>query len=166
MKLSFIIRCFLGLLFIYASIDKIRFPQEFLKVLYNYRIFPDLLLNPIAIILPWLELFTGLCLLTGLFMEGAIILINVLLVGFFLIIFIDMIRGINVECGCFNLKENSSARISMLWYLIRDAFLLTMSIYLIKTISKKKEEVIHENSSCRKHRNAWKCLQESIFREI
>ncbi|RLB08987.1 MAG: hypothetical protein DRG39_08120 [Deltaproteobacteria bacterium] len=138
MKLSLFIRWILGLLFIYASIDKIRYPQEFLKILYNYRIFPDIILNPIVIILPWLELITGVCLLTGLFMEGAVLLINLLLISFFLIILVDMLKGINIECGCFNLTENPSAKNSMLWYLIRDAFLISMATYLMKDIWKKK----------------------------
>jgi len=137
MKLSYVIRWILGILFIYASIDKIRYPTEFVKIIYNYQIFPEIVINPIAIILPWLELFLGIFLISGILMRGAILLTNVLLLSFFLIILIDMIRGINVECGCFNLAENPSAKVSMLWYLIRDGILLTMAVYLIVSIFKK-----------------------------
>lgn len=139
MKPSIVIRCVLGLLFIYASIDKIAYPYIFLKILYNYRIFPDIALSPITIILPWLELFTGICLVTGFFIEGAVLLANMLLSGFFLIILVDLIRGINVECGCFNLTADPSARNSMLWYLIRDVFLILMAVYLFKDLWKKEK---------------------------
>ena len=137
MRLSFIIRCALGLVFVYASIDKIRHPQEFLNVIYNYRIFPDVLLCPIAIVLPWLELTAGICLITGIFMEGAVLLATLLLISFFLIILTNLIRGINIECGCFNLHGNPSVRSSMLWYLVRDALLILMSGYLIQGLWKK-----------------------------
>ena len=139
MRPSFIIRCILGLIFIYASIDKIRYPYEFLKVIYNYRIFPDALLSPIAIILPWLELLLGIALITGLFIEGAVLLTSLLLISFFLIILVNLIRGINIECGCFNLKANPAARDSMFWFLIRDLFLLSMAGYLMQDLWRKEK---------------------------
>ena len=138
MKLSYIIRCLLGILFIYASIDKIRYPDEFLRVVYNYHILPEILINPVVIILPWLELFIGMSLISGILIEGSSFLVGILFISFFLGILINIIRGMNIECGCFNLKENPSAKISMIWYLVRDGFLLIMSIYLMLSIFKNR----------------------------
>ncbi len=134
-KVTFL-RLFLGAVFIYASLSKIRFPLDFLKVVYNYRLFPDTLSNLIAIVLPWLELFLGICLISGFMLEGAILLVNILLISFFLAILLNTIRGMNVECGCFDLKENPSARISMIWYLIRDGILVITGLYLFKEVKR------------------------------
>jgi len=130
MKKYLILRALLGLIFIYASVGKIIHPEKFVQVLINYRLFPDISLNLIAIILPWLELFTGLSLLTGVFLEGGLIWSNILLMAFFLAIFINFLRGLNIECGCFNLKASFSSKYTMLWYMIRDMALLIISLYL------------------------------------
>jgi len=140
MKLSYILRYFLGIVFIYASIDKIHYPDKFLKILVNYRLVPDIFLNPIAIILPWLELLIGISLITGIFLEAGILWANILLIIFFTALFIDFLRGININCGCFNLDTNPTARYSMLWYLIRDLFLILISIYLLYDMFKKWRE--------------------------
>ena len=130
MKKHLVLRLFLGLIFLYASIGKIIYPEKFVQILTNYRLFPDISLNLIAIILPWLELFVGLSILTGIFLEGGLIWSNILLVAFFLAIFINFLRGLNIECGCFNLNANSSSKYTMMWYMIRDMVLLLISLYL------------------------------------
>ncbi len=130
MKKYLILRLFLGLIFIYASIGKIIHPEKFVQVLINYHLFPDISLNLIAIIIPWLEFFTGLSILTGIFLEGGLIWSNILLVAFFLAIFINFLRGLNIECGCFDLNANPSSKYTMMWYIIRDMVLLLISLYL------------------------------------
>ncbi len=139
MKLSYILRLFLGALFIYASIDKIRFPEKFLKILYNYHLLPDLLLNPTAIILPWLECVVGVSLVTGILLEGGIIWANLLLLIFFLALMIDYLRGMNINCGCFNLDQNPSAQYHMLWYLLRDLLLMSIATYVGWDLFKKRK---------------------------
>ena len=139
MKISYILRLLLGVLFIYASIDKIKSPEKFLKILYNYQLLPYMLLNPIAIILPWLECIVGISLITGIFLEGGVIWANLLLIIFFLALLIDFLRGMNINCGCFNLSQNPSAQHNMLWYLLRDLFLMSIAMYIGWDLFKKRK---------------------------
>ena len=123
MKLA-ALRIFLGILFLYASIDKILYPAAFAEVVYNYRILPDEMIHVAAVVLPWLELLLGLFLIFDLWLPGAVLLANALFMIFFASIAFNAVRGLDVECGCFT-QEGASA--SPVYYLIRDAFFLLLS---------------------------------------
>ncbi len=75
-------RLILAGIFIYASLDKIAHPAAFAKDVYNYQILPDALINLTALVLPWLELFLGLCLLAGIWLPGAVLTVSGLLIVF------------------------------------------------------------------------------------
>ena len=98
------IRVLLGVIFIYASYDKILDPGKFARDIANYHIIPFGLENLIAIILPWLELFIGIGLIAGLMVDGASMISGGLMTIFILFILQATLRGFNIECGC-GLKE-------------------------------------------------------------
>ena len=95
------LRFFLGGIFLYASWDKILHPEAFAEAIYNYRILPDFLINFSALVLPWLELFLGICIISGLWLPGAVFLVNLLMAIFFGALIFNLARGLNVQCGCF-----------------------------------------------------------------
>ena len=80
--LLLVARLIVGAVFIYVSIDKILHPAAFATAVYNYQILPGFLLNPTAIVLPWLELILGLFLVIGLFREGSVCIAMVLMLVF------------------------------------------------------------------------------------
>ena len=102
--LILVIRILLGIIFLYASYDKIMDPGKFARSIANYHIVPFGLENSIAIILPWLELFIGVGLIAGIMVDGAAGITGSLLVIFILLILQAILRGFNIECGC-GLKE-------------------------------------------------------------
>ena len=102
--LILLIRCLLGLVFVYASYDKILDPGKFARDIANYHIVPFGLENSIAIVLPWLELLIGAGIILGIFIDGSIVLSGSFLILFIFMIFQAMMRGFNIECGC-GLKE-------------------------------------------------------------
>ena len=102
--LILVIRILLGIIFLYASYDKIMDPGKFARSVANYHIVPFGLENSIAIILPWLELFIGVGLIAGIMVDGAAGITGSLLVIFILLILLAILRGFNIECGC-GLKE-------------------------------------------------------------
>lgn len=124
------IRLFLGILFIYAGIDKIIHPAAFAKAVYNYQILPDFLINLAAIVLPWLELIIGVFLILRLWLPGAVLLSNILLAAFFGALVFNMARGLDIKCGCFGLAESSASGAPMGWYVVRDGIFLLLSFYL------------------------------------
>ncbi len=95
-------RVIVGVVFIYASLDKIAHPAEFAGIVNNYRILPHQLINLTAIILPWLELAAGLLLVFGLFSRGSSLIISLLLVVFIAAIGFNLARGLDFNCGCFS----------------------------------------------------------------
>ena len=102
--LTVLIRVLLGVIFIYASYDKILDPGKFARDIAIYHIIPFGLENLIAIILPWLELFIGIGLIAGLMVDGSSMISGGLMTIFILFILQATLRGFNIECGC-GLKE-------------------------------------------------------------
>ncbi|MCP4930708.1 MAG: DoxX family membrane protein, partial [Candidatus Marinimicrobia bacterium] len=72
-QIVFFFRLIIGIIFIYASIDKISHPAEFAIAIGNYHAVPFGLENMIAMVLPWLELLVGVCLIAGIMVDGAAI---------------------------------------------------------------------------------------------
>ena len=99
--LTIIFRLILGSLFIYAAIEKIIDPFGFAADIRNYEIFPTIFSNSLAIYLPWIELYCGIFLLIGVFSRSSASIIAVLLVGFMFAIIAAMIKGLDIECGCY-----------------------------------------------------------------
>ncbi len=98
----------LGLLFIYASLDKIMNPGLFAKSISNYRLLPLPLLHISAIILPWLELICGIALVINRYQRAAYTIIGGLLLVFVLAITSAMFRGLDFNCGCFSMDSEES----------------------------------------------------------
>lgn len=126
--LHFWIRLVLGVVFIVASVDKVYNPGPFAQAVYNYQILPDALINLTAIILPWLELFLGLCLVGGFWLPGAVTLANGLLLIFFGALVFNVARGLDVHCGCFSTSTDGNS--ATVWYFFRDAAFLFMGGYV------------------------------------
>ena len=131
--LTWITRLFLSGIFIYASVDKILHPADFAGAVYNYQILPDGLINLTALMLPWLELLLGICLLTGVWLPGAVLWSNGLLWTFFLALLFNHYRGLDVHCGCFPTRPDPATPPPTAWYLFRDpVFLLAGGILMFR----------------------------------
>jgi uncharacterized membrane protein YphA (DoxX/SURF4 family) len=120
-------RWILGLTFIYASYNKILLPADFAKIIYGYDLFPHALINLIAIILPFLELVAALALICGVYPRSAVLIVNTLLVAFIILLSINLIRGHEFNCGCFQL-QNSENNVSSQTTIIRDIFYLALGL--------------------------------------
>ncbi len=123
-------RLILGVVFIYASIDKIAHPAAFAEAVYNYQILPDLLINPTALVLPWLELVLGLFLITGLFREGSAFIVTALMAVFLSAMIFNLARGLDIHCGCFSTSTEGTGGAPMGWYVFRDGLFLIPALYL------------------------------------
>jgi uncharacterized membrane protein YphA (DoxX/SURF4 family) len=126
---SVIFRWAVGLIFIYASMDKLLHPSAFAVAVYNYKILPGGLINLVAITLPWLELVCGILLIMGLFPRAAALIPSLLLVVFFLALSISLYRGIDISCGCFTVSTTAD-KIGIS-YMVRDLLVFAMSIQIL-----------------------------------
>ena len=132
MKCSFgtIVRLILGLMFLVAGVMKITDPVGFFSDLLSYRVaFPEIFLRMVAVGLPWLEVITGLGLILNFWPETIRPIVAVPCLIFVLMLGQAVIRGIDLNCGCFGSGGRN-------WFerpdvaLVRAGFLLAASLYL------------------------------------
>jgi uncharacterized membrane protein YphA (DoxX/SURF4 family) len=120
-------RWVLGLIFIYASYHKIIAPADFAKIIYGYGLFPNVTINAIAIVLPFLELILGLCLISGFYPRSAALTAVALLLFFSVILAINLIHGYEFDCGCFAL-QNPAGKSSSESLIVRDLIYLGLGL--------------------------------------
>mgnify|MGYP005835664575 CR=1 FL=1 len=123
-----LIRLILGGLFIYAAVNKIADPYQFANDIRNYNLLPYYLINITALFMPWLELYCGLFLIAGLFVRAGSTLIGLMLVVFIMAIISAILRGLDIECGCYG--ELAIASRVGIKKVIEDVILLVMALYL------------------------------------
>jgi putative oxidoreductase len=93
---------------IYASYYKIVDPDSFARSIYFYHLVPGELINLMAIILPWLELLCGVALLLGVWYRGAVLWSNLLLIVFIIALASTIVRGLDIDCGCFKAGQSAT----------------------------------------------------------
>jgi uncharacterized membrane protein YphA (DoxX/SURF4 family) len=135
------VRLFLGLVFLFAAADKILHPAAFAETITNSRILPEWLIHWVAIILPWVELLLGWFLIFGIWLPGGSFLSTVLLLIFAGSVAFNMLRGLDIQCGCFSTSEKPIHGAPMLWYVLRDTAFFMLSLYLfLYTFLKKRDD--------------------------
>jgi len=122
------LRIMLGIVFVWASWNKIADPEGFALIIQNYRILPPVLVNPASLILPWIEAACGILLITGYLVKGSVFIIDILLIIFMLAFVINIFRGIDVGCGCFSLTLKETKGLYL--YVIRDLLLLCIGLWI------------------------------------
>ena len=133
LNLPLIFRVILGIIFIYASYDKILDPAGFSKNIHNFHVTPIAIENLAALIIPWLELIIGVFLIFGLFLEGTTSIIIALLVFFIIILSQAVFRGIDIHCGCFKIEADvgtTDFRIEIIKHIIEDIIFLGMALMI------------------------------------
>ena len=137
-QIVFFFRLILGIIFLYASWDKIAHPAEFAKAIGNYHAVPFGLENMIGLVLPWLELLVGFCLIAGIMVDGAAILCVIMNVVFIFAISQALARGISIDCGCFSVTTEGGDKIG-LETILRDIFYLGMSLVILYRTERRLE---------------------------
>ncbi|MFO7913953.1 MAG: MauE/DoxX family redox-associated membrane protein [Desulfotignum sp.] len=126
------IRLVMAGVFIYASIDKIIHPDLFAEAVYNYQVLPGYLVNLTALVLPWLELILGFCLLINRWMAGSSALATGLMTLFVGLTLFNLARGLDISCGCFSAAPDENP-ITVLT-LVRDISFLILSLGLARLV--------------------------------
>lgn len=149
--LILLIRIFLGGIFVIASLDKITDPQAFAHSILQYKVVGPTLAMCTATILPSLELLCGLCLILGIYSRGCELLITVMLIGFTILVFSALSRGLDISCGCFSqdpninkigyqkILENCGLIILSMWLL----FIRDQGITLLQFFEKQPDQPIN-----------------------
>ena len=132
-SVSLAARVVLGLLFLYAASLKLVDLPTFASSIEGYRITPNEWSPMIALAVPSVEVVVGLALVAGLHARGAALLSAAMLIAFSAAIAQAMVRGINIDCGCFG--ASSPQKADSLALLRNSALLLLAMAVLAKPIA-------------------------------
>jgi uncharacterized membrane protein YphA (DoxX/SURF4 family) len=103
----------LGVVFVYAGATKANVPQDFAQNIMNYHLVSESTAIVLASTLPALEIVTGLSLLLGVWRQGGLVLISLMSIIFIVALGSLIVRGINVDCGCFHQYDGVMATPAM-----------------------------------------------------
>lgn len=103
-----VFRVVLGGLFVYAGVLKVGDPLDFAQNIRNYQLVGQSLSFIAAIVLPWLEVVAGVFLIAGIWERGAALVVSGLLVFFIALTAVTMVRGLDVDCGCFGAVDRKA----------------------------------------------------------
>jgi putative oxidoreductase len=117
-----------GAVFLYAGTLKAYDPSAFLADVRSFALLPDPYAAWVALALPWIEIFSGLAIITGVHRRGGLLLLNASLLVFMAAIGQAWWRGINIHCGCFGSQQGSSDYLELLG---RDLVLLALGAWLM-----------------------------------
>ncbi len=137
--IALLCRVILGVILIYASIDKIVHPAEFAKAIGNYNVLPFGLENLLGIVLPILELLVGICLVLGIMLDGSAIIAAGMMIVFIIALSQAMIRGIDINCGCFKVTVENGGHQVGIRRIIEDFLFLGMSLMVLSRGERKWE---------------------------
>ena len=120
-------RLVLGGLFVYAGVVKVLDPLDFAQDIRNYRLVGQSLSFIAAVVLPWLEILAGVVLAAGIWTRASALIISGLLVFFILLTLVTILRGLDVDCGCFGALSRKSG----FGVILEDFGMLFMSLVLL-----------------------------------
>ena len=114
-----------------AALPKISNPDKFALAVYQYQLLPTMLVNPVAIYLPWLEISCAAALIVlPSARRGALLRVAGMLVVFTMAIAWVVIRGQAIPCGCFGGDDSAAAG---WWSLARNCGLLALTALALRS---------------------------------
>ena len=131
-----LVRWLLGALFLYMGLNKAHHPEGFLKLIHQYDLVQNhILLNLVAVGLPWFEVFCGLLLIAGVAVRGSALMLVLMLIPFTIIVLRRALtdpafRGlpfcaIKFDCGC------GTGEVFICRKLVENSFLILFSAALV-----------------------------------
>lgn len=142
--MGLLLRVYIGGVFVYASMYKINYPGEFAETIASYQLLPYWAVNLTALIMPWLELASGVLLVLGVRTKSAAAVVGGMLLLFSLVILVTLLRGIPIGCGCFTSVEEPLGW-GTLW---RDLLWLamTLQVYFFPSALQLEDQVLRSLS--------------------
>ncbi len=121
-------RWLLAVVFLSAGIPKVADPETFAKIIGAYGLLPEMLLLPVAILLPLAEIGVAIALIfgrkEGLWGAGLMLLFFILVLGY------GIQMGLDIDCGCFGPEDPEHEAFSGLRIaLVRDLLLLIPMLF-------------------------------------
>lgn len=133
--LAVAVRLLLGILLLAAGAGKVFHPEDFAQSITNYKILPPPYPMAIATVLPWTELFAGICLIAGLYFRGSSALVVILFALFTGSVLSALVRNLDIACGCFS-QDPEVGKVGWM-KIIENLGYLLLSVFLFYSKSTK-----------------------------
>ena len=129
--IALLVRFYLAWVFISACLHKLADPTSFAIDIATYQMLPLVFINPLAIILPYVELGTGIMLITGTKARAAALMVCGMMLMFMVALSHALIHGLSISCGCF--ASNAAAGSDPISWLtmMRDSAWLLLALYVV-----------------------------------
>lgn len=128
-SLPILARLILGAIFFVSGALKIPFAMDFAHNIAGYQVLPYWANILSAATLPWIEFFCGLLLILGYKIRVCSFFTTGLMVVFISAMLSAVIRGLEIDCGCFQAGKSDNP--TPLWMtMIRDLGFLILSVYV------------------------------------
>ena len=102
-----VLRVAIGVIFVVAGASKVGHAPEFAAQIAGFRLLPQAVIAPMALVLPFLEILLGGYLVVGLFTRMAAWVAVLLFAAFDGAIASAVVRGMTVSCGCFGPNDKT-----------------------------------------------------------
>jgi uncharacterized membrane protein YphA (DoxX/SURF4 family) len=132
--ISTVVRVALAVIMLWAGLAKLLHPDEALRAVQAYRIFPASIDDLVAVVLPIVEATVGILLLLGLGTRLAAWVTAGLMIVFIAGVASAWIRGLSIDCGCFGGGGDVPSAGRTLRYILeilRDTGFLLMAAWLV-----------------------------------
>jgi uncharacterized membrane protein YphA (DoxX/SURF4 family) len=115
-------------LLLWAGVAKAFAHQDSVLAVNAYDVLPVRLVEPVATVLPWIEIAVGVLLVLGLFVRFAGLATAALAAVFIAALVQAKVRGLEIGCGCFG--GGGVGEGVTWWDIIRDIPILLAGVYL------------------------------------
>lgn len=127
----------LAALFVYSAWGKISDPGLFAEMVVRYEILPSFTVGLFSLTLPMVELVAGLMFIVPMWVREAAFITVGLLVMFMMALVLAVVRGLDIDCGCFGVSAGGG-RTELLLAIGRDIVLLVPAVWLLVRRSARK----------------------------
>ena len=146
-----VFRVFIFVIFFSYGASKIPNADSFAVSIANYRLLPDFLVNIAAMTVPWIETVSAVALWKKAWRRGGLLVTGGMNLVFIAAISSALIRGLDINCGCFTLRAESPTYNNLWQELVLNIILLSMAVrlWIVKDPVKQIPEVseVH-NEAC------------------
>jgi hypothetical protein len=101
----------------------------FAELLANYRLLPAAINQIAAVVIPWCEVTSGILIFLNLWIRASCLLAAALFVAFGGAVASALLRGLDIECGCFG--TGSGGRVTLRLFLV-DLAGLGLALFLFQ----------------------------------
>lgn len=119
-RLVALVRILMGGLFLYSGVFKVMDPVSFGTTIGMYQLVPEILIPYFALTISALELLLGAFLVTGTAIKPAACISISMMLVFSVAIAVNLARGRDFDCGCFELARFGINENISIWLVLRD----------------------------------------------